>query len=396
MPFTEPHIAQAALRGFQPFAADPAKQTRYHAYLHSQATPGSDAALLQPVPGQGPDEFRKEVESYAKAAQLFKPMSGAMANRFTSGGAVAVDRGKAVSEGLHRPSAAASAPSVGEVQEEKKRDDSPKAQAARLGMYGPLTRETKPWQPARLLCKRFGVKDPNPEPEVKTAAKTAATTERGSHADVAPGATTTPSPSKSSSVDRGHSANGKEEPRQIVDAVAAIRSAAVDAPPQIPAQPPPVDIYNTIFTGEEDVSEDEAEKEQDPKGSASTNIVNASVQPIEKVDLSTFKPTFVPRSEREKQSTSGKRDKKKKKGGKVLVSFEVEAGGVEAGSKSNDRPKKKRKHKGEDAGEVTMREKLPPEVVSEPPPPPPLPLSTDSASVDVAPPRGRKRAIDFM
>jgi G patch domain-containing protein 1 len=30
-------------------------------------------------------------------------------------------------------------------------------------MYGALTREIVPWQPSRLLCKRFGVKDPNPD-----------------------------------------------------------------------------------------------------------------------------------------------------------------------------------------------------------------------------------------
>jgi hypothetical protein len=41
---------------------------------------------------------------------------------------------------------------------------SSKEHATRMGMYGPMTRETKTWQPARLLCKRFGVKDPDPMP----------------------------------------------------------------------------------------------------------------------------------------------------------------------------------------------------------------------------------------
>eukprot|EP00457_Paulinella_chromatophora_P000958 gb/GEZN01000960.1/.p1 GENE.gb/GEZN01000960.1/~~gb/GEZN01000960.1/.p1 ORF type:complete len:1102 (-),score=216.10 gb/GEZN01000960.1/:15-3320(-) len=34
------------------------------------------------------------------------------------------------------------------------------AQAASKGLYGPLTRATKQWRPARLLCKRFNLPDP--------------------------------------------------------------------------------------------------------------------------------------------------------------------------------------------------------------------------------------------
>jgi G patch domain-containing protein 1 len=38
--------------------------------------------------------------------------------------------------------------------------EDPAEQAARLGMYGPLTRSSSDWYPTRLLCKRFNVKPP--------------------------------------------------------------------------------------------------------------------------------------------------------------------------------------------------------------------------------------------
>ena len=39
IPVLDPTIARAALRGFQPFGADPPKQARYTAYIQSKPTP---------------------------------------------------------------------------------------------------------------------------------------------------------------------------------------------------------------------------------------------------------------------------------------------------------------------------------------------------------------------
>ena len=35
--------------------------------------------------------------------------------------------------------------------------------AAKLKMFGSLTRDTEEWHPHRLLCKRFDVPDPYPK-----------------------------------------------------------------------------------------------------------------------------------------------------------------------------------------------------------------------------------------
>ena len=40
--------------------------------------------------------------------------------------------------------------------------EDPAISAAKLNMYGPMTRSTIDFFPTRLLCKRFNIKDPHP------------------------------------------------------------------------------------------------------------------------------------------------------------------------------------------------------------------------------------------
>jgi len=154
LPYTAPHIATATLECFMPFANEPAKQARYVAHLQSQATPDHPELLPAKLPGQTSEAYYREPSDYSKSAAIFKPVSGAMANRFTT---AACRRRK--SNGRKRPQR--------EEKEAPRREgeevQSSKAHAALTGMYGALTREVTPWQPSRLLCKRFGVKDPNPD-----------------------------------------------------------------------------------------------------------------------------------------------------------------------------------------------------------------------------------------
>ncbi|KAH8116377.1 hypothetical protein DFH11DRAFT_1876226 [Phellopilus nigrolimitatus] len=160
VPRLDPQVAKMALQGFQPFTTDPVKQARYTAFLQAQAA-GAEA-------------------DYVRSAQIFKPASGAMAGRFTR--AAVLDTGSKVVEGLHRPVEEGSYLSTpganAEKEKEAEKEESPKENAARLGMYGPLTREVKPWMPAKLLCKRFGVKEPIVEPST-TVSSTSASSAAG-------------------------------------------------------------------------------------------------------------------------------------------------------------------------------------------------------------------------
>ena len=77
-------------------------------------------------------------------------MSGAMASRFTSASSgpkgssdEAADSSDAT--GLHRPAA---------------KPQDPAEAAAHIGMFGPMTRSSISFYPARLLCKRFNVRPP--------------------------------------------------------------------------------------------------------------------------------------------------------------------------------------------------------------------------------------------
>lgn len=100
------------------------------------------------------------MKEFAHAAQIFKPMTGLMASRFTSSSSapqIATDRPDTVSAPTE--SGGMGSGSLVSRPAEKKMKD-PAEEAAGLGMYGPLTRSTQAWHPMRLLCKRFNVKPP--------------------------------------------------------------------------------------------------------------------------------------------------------------------------------------------------------------------------------------------
>lgn len=93
------------------------------------------------------DEWNKELSEFVRAAMVFKPMSRLMATRFTSSSSTLL------------PSSDPNAPLIS-VPAEKPED--PAIAAAKLNMYGYLTRSTTEFYPTRLLCKRFNIKDPHP------------------------------------------------------------------------------------------------------------------------------------------------------------------------------------------------------------------------------------------
>lgn len=145
--------------GWMPYAEDASKRSRYRNFLEVRAgLRGPESTIPQRAPGHGTDDWVNEMKEFAHAAQIFKPMTGMMANRFMSASS-------APKLGSDRPDHASDpAMSTGEQENlisrpvEKKKD--PAEEAASLGIFGPLTRSTQEWHPTRLLCKRFNVKPP--------------------------------------------------------------------------------------------------------------------------------------------------------------------------------------------------------------------------------------------
>jgi G patch domain-containing protein 1 len=145
-------VALAALgrgaTGWMPYAEDEGKRLRYRIYLENQA--GHSPDLLQRPLTTSKDDWLKELQEFANCAQIFKPMTGMMATRFTTSSSapkVASDKTESSSanELLSQPSA---------------KPEDPAEAAAKVGMFGPMTRYSNDFYPTRLLCKRFNVKPP--------------------------------------------------------------------------------------------------------------------------------------------------------------------------------------------------------------------------------------------
>lgn len=296
IPPLDSSVAAAALRGFLPFGKDPEKQERYRRFLQLRA--GQVEDLLPPPPGMSRRDVQQELDEFARGAMIYKPLSGAMASRFTSGG---------------------SGDSTGD-----KPEDVAKA-AAQMKQYGRLTRSVKEWTPTRLLCKRFNVAPPRPETggasgegraKEKEVLNAEVMKELGALVGVgAPklaggggsgstwAASTAPAP------------NADQETNEEQD------SEPEEAPV---AQRPPMDLFKSIFGDSDDSDDDEDEEDEArEKPKADTTPLPASPAPETAVksepkpeqareagsDHETFKPTFRSKAERSTVSTKAKAGK---------------------------------------------------------------------------------------
>lgn len=126
---------------FKPFAKDKDKQTRYEKYLVCVKNGRRDALnILQPKSMTEWEKDRERVE-FERASVLYKPLSFSMSSRFVSAGS-SEDNDNSDNNKKEEVT-------LTEVQK-----------AVKMKLFGPLTRETIEWHPARLLCVRFNVKPP--------------------------------------------------------------------------------------------------------------------------------------------------------------------------------------------------------------------------------------------
>jgi G patch domain-containing protein 1 len=160
--------------GWMPYAEDEAKRARYRAFLEHRAGLRREPCCAPDVPVH---EWAKELHEFAHAAQMFKPMTGMMASRFTPAApqaqATSLDDAStdaSVSAAAMLPPSLPSASSSSSASQASadnsllrtpavKPVDAAEA-AAKVGMYGPMTRSAQQFYPTRLLCKRFNVRPP--------------------------------------------------------------------------------------------------------------------------------------------------------------------------------------------------------------------------------------------
>ncbi|PHH65965.1 hypothetical protein CDD81_913 [Ophiocordyceps australis] len=127
-----------------PYADDEAKRARYRRYVEQHC--GAGLPLAQKPALMSDQDFVQELHEFYNCARIFKPMTGFMASRFTTSRAAKHCTGSNASgELLCRPE-----PKTADGAEE----------AAKMGMFGHLTRSIADFYPTRLLCKRFNVRPP--------------------------------------------------------------------------------------------------------------------------------------------------------------------------------------------------------------------------------------------
>ena len=160
VPSLDATIAATALGrgigGWMPYAEDPAKRSRYRSFLSVSAR--ITEGLPERAEGMKTEDWTKEMQEFAHAAQIFKPMTGMMASRFTP--STSQDPTLNPNPSSAPSAATQSAQPQPLLSHSIPKPPDPAEEAARLGMYGPLTRSTTPFYPSRLLCKRFNIQPP--------------------------------------------------------------------------------------------------------------------------------------------------------------------------------------------------------------------------------------------
>ncbi|BGP04341.1 G patch domain-containing protein 1 [Rhodotorula toruloides] len=417
--------ASAALRGFQPYSAastspDPIKQARYTLYLQYQSS-GEASTTSSPFgPRQLPNgkmqsvaELNRELSEYAQAATVFKPVSGMLGNRFQSSKTAALDVPK-VEPGLYQPPPkSTAAPSTSDLAatygdasasppKPPELAPTPAQQAARAGNFGPLTRTSTPFRPARLLCKRFGVRDPYENAEVEengVGGKWGEATSSG----WGTGNAQTSQPIGRSALDEMMQSAGfkrfQEASKEVeADAPEVVKGvfetpaegSTVSAPKTKPKVRPtletvgygddesqgqeivdeqkaPPDIFAAIFADSDD--EDESDDEAEPAVSATSAPAPATtVLSVDKVEtpaaaptaapapappseqspttlsldtIATYKPTFAPSTSRTTSSSKPEKKKKAKRKSGAL-SFAMDEDGEDGDTSLSSSKKSKR------------------------------------------------------
>ena len=142
--------------GWMPYAEDPAKRARYRTFLEIRAGLRPEGTLPDRPSGTTNDDWVVEMNEFARAAQIFKPMTGTMATRFTSSSSAP----KLATDNVKLDSTTDSDGKPQLLTKPTGKTKTPAEEAAAVGMYGPLTRSVKNFYPTRLLCKRFNVQPP--------------------------------------------------------------------------------------------------------------------------------------------------------------------------------------------------------------------------------------------
>lgn len=354
---------------------------------------------------------------------LTTPLSAMMANRFTTARAPILEGGEGpIKAGLFvmdDAARAALAESRRLAEEERlaqvSRDrvpenETPLQQAARMGMYGALTREVKVFYPVKLLAKRVGVKAPHPNgPESKDDAGAAA---------APPGAAGQPLVDPNAWQAKFKHVGPALTPGQPVPDES---KPAEEEPPRLK---PAMSIFKAIFASDDEDSDDEdgdgsgapapttapasappASLDTPPPDATDATLITPAADDVDMIgpppppppsalsaslDPATFRPTFkaAPAAAAASSAVDGKPKKDKAKKAKkraAALSFADEEGEGEEETAFDKERKEAERRERREREKKRREEEDRAQVWVEPP-----------AGASAPPGGGRKRASDFL
>ncbi|KAF3761278.1 DUF1604-domain-containing protein [Cryphonectria parasitica EP155] len=137
--------------GGGPYGDNEDKRARYRGYLELQA--GLTSEPPERAPKMTGEEWIQELNEFYNVARIFRPMTGTMASRFTTSKSSPTSDMARGSDGQVGDAGLLSKPVA--------KPEDPAEAAAKMNMFGPMTRSVGDFFPTRLLCKRFNVKPPS-------------------------------------------------------------------------------------------------------------------------------------------------------------------------------------------------------------------------------------------
>ncbi|KAJ3131139.1 hypothetical protein HK100_006743, partial [Physocladia obscura] len=255
----EKETALAALKGFLPFVNDEAKQMRYKRFLEVKA--GLMVTDLKHPPHFSARDIAHELREFSKSAHMFKPLSAAMSSRFTSSGAAETVQGPNLK---------------------------PKER-----IYGSETRRLIEFRPAKLLCKRFNIANPFPDP--KSGSTKTVMQPKGFSQEELQKELLNPEkmgelmglvPGGNQKVGEADDNDDKQKEYEV--------TAAAAVPVVLEAERPPIDIFKAIFAESSDDDSSSEEEDVATWKKAETDMLIQQSSNAEKVSIPQSPSVSVP------------------------------------------------------------------------------------------------------
>lgn len=250
------HIIERSPCGtFKPFAGDTDKQERYEKYLSlKQIGQTEKLKTLQPL-NMTEWECEHEKTEFEQASRLFKPLSAEFSDRFVS--ASQPDYATDPLVAVQRTTDA----------------NTEMVNAAKMKMFGSLTRVVIDWIPSNIIYKRFNIAEPS------TRCKASITDQNLARPKFSIFNFVESTPFDAHATGRMHeelksrtnSTSEKSNDSTAVETVTKSEDQNYNKNDILPENVPKLDLYRAIFLSD---SEDESESEKDTKPDSESCIIN--------------------------------------------------------------------------------------------------------------------------